>query len=198
VPRARLSRGWRYGQWRFPRKVSAVTLVDCSGDTRRGRNRRGITLECSRRAGVDSGVPTPLSRRPYGAERWLPERVLLAWPAADSYVIRPSESQAALPTTCRSSTGKCAGRYSRALLAPRDAASPLVPRGVAATSSLGPPLHVRVRGEWDHPLPKGSDPWKRLSQSLLRRPHATPSRRPRQPRRKTLRETRTRGRLVDR
>ena len=36
----------------------------------------------------DPVPPTPLSRRPYGAERPFPERVLLAWAAADSYVMQ--------------------------------------------------------------------------------------------------------------
>ena len=55
-------------------------------------------LHCGRGAGVqhsnaadglacDPVPPTPLSRRPYGAVKWLPEPVLLAWAAADSYVI---------------------------------------------------------------------------------------------------------------
>ena len=34
----------------------------------------------------DPMPPTPLSRRPYGAGKWLPELMLLAWAAADSYV----------------------------------------------------------------------------------------------------------------
>ena len=56
----------------------------------RGEAVRGVVVEHSNAAdglACDPVPPTPLSRRPYGAERPFPERVLLAWAAADWYVI---------------------------------------------------------------------------------------------------------------
>jgi hypothetical protein len=82
--------------WRSPRFwldfIAGLRPGERAGDAAK-------LLHCGRGADVqhsnaadglacDPGPPTPLSRRPYGAERPFPERVLLSCAAADSYVIR--------------------------------------------------------------------------------------------------------------